>query len=60
MIIPTIVHFVPISAFIMEMDARQGVYSRQKTKNDKTETEEGKYTTLVERRMEEEISLVAL
>lgn len=51
---------MPISAFIMEMEARHGVYNRQKTKKDKTEAVDGKYTTLVERSMEEDISFVAL
>src|SRR5699024_10239643 len=59
-IIPITVHFVPISAFIIEIEARHGVYNRQKTKNDKTEAVDGKYTTLVERSMEEDISFVAL
>ena len=57
---PISVHFLPISSLIMLIEARQGVYSKQKTRKDRTEAWLEKYTTLVGRRIDSEISLKAL
>ena len=53
------VHFGPVSCNNTEIDATQGVYKRQNTKNEITLAFEEKNTTLDDNKIDSESSLVA-